>query len=426
MADTLQTMTGYLRLQCPSVPLGLAQGMIKNGYRELLDWPTDGWSFQFGQSQMVCHQSIMGQCYMVQGSNMAQNVVPTNGIAAFTIGNPGLSYAAGDLVYPIGFSSGWLTVLTVDGSGRILTASLTNPGANFTLAQNVTTYSSGNATGATINVTALGNGALPGLASIIAGRQAIFGGQWPCYDIVDNPSANTFTISSAYGGVTGIVGFEITNVYWTPTDPNLERLMCITDPPNECQLPTSFTFEELNNIDAQRSQAGTPYLLADLDINTAYLAALPNGVVDSFGQTNQSQAVLRKEIYPRQQANYAYPYFYKKWIPDLTPANPNPISYFSRRGDIVVRRAMADLALWEGPEILGKKSNPVASNIYMSQFRQMAQDLQIKDQSMFQRSYGMWLQQTKWPYPEAYMGSGFCQIHPQVGSDMSGSWSDLW
>ena len=425
MADTLTTLVGQLRQFVPEVPLGLAQTLVKNAYRELLDFPPDGYSFMYGQSQMVCQQTITGNCYAQQGGTLIQNVVASNGMAAASIASAGLGYSPGDLVYPIGFTSGWLVVGTVNGSGGILTATIGNPGANYNVANSLPTYSNGAGAGATVNVTALGNGTLPGIASIIAGRQAMFGGQAPIYSIVDNPSATSFTLDQAYGGVTGLTSFEITNIYWTPTDPNLERLMCLTDPPNGVQLPTSFTFEELNNIDPQRSQAGTPYLLADVDMNTAYLAQLPNGVTDSFGQTNASQAVLRKEFYPRNQSNYNYPYFYKRWVPDLTPANPNPIAYLSRRGDIVVTRAMAALAMWEGPEVLGKKANPVAHNIYMAEFRQMAQDLQIKDQSMFQRSYTTILQMTRLPFPQALAGQSWAQVHPAADDSVGVPFMDF-
>ena len=416
--DTLWTMANYLRQHVPEAELGLCQTYVKDAYRELLSFPTDTWSFLLRQSQFICQQSITGNCYAIQGSTLIQNIVASNGMAAFTINAAGTGYAVNDLWYPIGYSGGLLTVTSINGSGGITGASITNAGANFCLATGVPTYTSGSGTGATLNVTQLGAGVLPGLPSIIAGRQAIFQGEWPCYDIVDNPSSTTFTLATGYGGVTGTVAFEITNVYWTPSDSSLERILCLTDPPNGCQLPTSFTMEELNNVDPQRSQAGTPYLLADVDLNVAYLAALPIGVTDSYGQTNASQPVLRKELYPRQQTNYAYPFFYKIWAPDLTPANPNPMAYFARRGDIIKKRAMAELALWEGPAILGRRANPVLHNIHMADYRQMAQDLQMKDASIMQRNYSTYLGMTKYPFPDSYYGSSFAQTHPALTSDV--------
>ena len=412
MPDTLQSMAGALRNYVPECPLASIYDFLKDGYRALLDFPTDGWSLLFRQAQMVCQQSITGNAYCIQGSTLVQNVVASNGMAAFTIAAKGMGNSPGDVLSLIGFSGGQITVGTVDGGGGVLTGSITNAGANCTLKNAVPTFSSGSGTGCTVNITALGNGVLPGQASLIAGRQAIFGGEWPCYDIVDNPTTTSFTLATGYSGVTGIVSFEITNVYWTPSDSNLERLVCLTDPPNGYQLPTSFTFEELNNVDPPRSQSGTPYLLADVDINVAYLEALPDGVTDTYGQTNASQPVLRKEFYPRQQANYAYPYFYKIWAPDLTPANPVPMAYFARRGDIIKKRAMADLVMWEGPAILGRRANPVSHNIYMAEYMRMAQDLQIRDASIMQRNYGTWLSATKMPYPLALAGSSFAQLHP--------------
>ena len=419
MGDTLSTIAGALRGYVPECPLATVYDMVKDAYRALINFPTDSWAFQFGQSQMICYQSIMGNCYAVQGSTTIQQVVADNGMASFTFAAAGSGNSVGDILYPIGYSGGQIVIDTVNGSGGALTGHISNAGANFQQASGITTYSSGSGTGTTINVTGLGNGVLPGDRTTIVGRQAMFGGQAPIYSIVDNQGQTTYVLDQPYGGVTGTVSFEITNIYWTPTDPNLERLMCLTDPPNGCQLPTSFTFEELNNIDPQRSQAGgTPYLLADVDMNVAYLAALPSGVTDSFGQSSGSQPVLRKEIYPRQQANYNYPYFYKKWIPDLTPANPNPIAYFSRRGDVIKKRAMADLVMWEGPAILGRRANPVSHNLYMAEFARMAQDLQMADQSMMQRSFSGYLAATKLPWPAGYLGSTFAQVHPALDSSV--------
>jgi hypothetical protein len=424
--DTLSTLVGYLRQFVPEVPLGLAQAMINDAYRALINFPPDGWSMTYGQAQFICYQSITGNCYAIQGSNLIQQVMANNGIAAFTVNNPGSGNAPGDVLTLIPYSGGQITVDTVNGSGGMLTGHVSNAGANVRVAQNVPTFSSGSGTGTTLNVTALGTGQLYGDRTTIVGRQALFAGQAPIYSIVDNDTATEFTLDQGYSGTTGIVSFEITSVYWTASDPNLKRLMCLTDPPNGCQLPTSFNFEELNNIDAQRSQSGTPYLLADVDINAAYLALLPDGVTDSYGQSNTSQPVVRKELYPRQQANYAYSYFYEKWIPDLTPANPNPISYFARRGDVIKKRAMAELVMWEGPQILGRKANPVAHNIHMADFYRLAQDLQMTDQSIMQRSYQTLLAMTKYPFPDAYYGSSFAQVHPFLTADVGVPYAGDW
>ena len=420
MADNLTTLTGYLRQHVPEVPLGLAQTMINDSYRALLNWPTDGWSFQYGQANFICYQSITGTCFAIQGSNLIQQVIASNGMAAFTIANPGLNNQVGDVLIPVGFSGGSIVVDTVDGGGGMLTGHISNAGANYTLSSNVQTLSDGSAspTPPIVNITALGNGVLPGDRTTIVGRQAVFGGEWPCCSIIDNDTTTEFTMDQPYSGVTGQVAFEVTNVYFTPSDPNLKRLMALTDPPNGYQLPTSFQFEELNNLDAQRSQSGTPYLLADVDMNSAYLAQLPDGVTDSFGQSNTSQPVIRKEFYPRQQANYSYPYFYERWIPDLTPANPNPIAFFSRRGDVIKKRAMADLVMWEGPLVLGRRANPVSHNIYMADFNRLAQDLQMTDQSIMQRSFSNFMAMTRLPWPAILAGSSFAQSHPACSSDV--------
>ena len=424
MSDTLQSMAGYLGQYVPECPLGLRYKMIRDGYRALLDFPTDGWSFQYGTGNFITYQSLFGSCTAIQGQTLVQNCVPTQGMGTVSIANGGSAYGIGDLLYPIGFSGGVLTVATLNGSA-VATATITNAGANFTISQNVATQTNNAGTGCTVNVLTLGNGQLPGDRTTIVGRQVLFGGEAPIYSIVDNQSGSSFVLEQAYGGTTGSVGFEITNIYFTPKDMNFGGLMSFADPPNGCQYPYSFTFEELNNVDAQRSSAGTPYLLADTTMNDYYLSQLPAGVTDSFGYSNTSTAVPRKELYPRNQANYVYPYFYRKWIPDLVNPASTPINFFARRGDIIRTRAMADLSMWTGPAVLGRQANPVAHNIHMAEFQKRAQELQIKDQSIMQRSFSMYLSMTRLPFPAAFWGSSFSQLHPELSNEVGVQFNDF-
>lgn len=299
---------------------------------------SDGWSFEFGYGQFVCHASIVGTCTVAQGSNAV--------------------------------------------------------------------------TGSSV--------ALPGNRTTIVGRQVLFSGQAPIYDVVDNSSASAFTIGEAYGGVSGSIAFEITNVYFTPeiSRNDFESLRSFTDPPMNVQLPYSFTFEEINNIDPQRSSANTPFLLADAGWNTAYLAALPSGVIDSLGYTSASSPLPRKELYPRQQSNYNYRYWYKKRGKALiNPSDPLPGFI---RGDAIFEGCLADLAMWDGTPASPRRPNPVKYNIHEKKFNQLVQDMQIIDGSVMQREYTTMLASTRLPYPQAFYNSAWAQLHPSSTADIGG------
>ena len=425
MADNLFTMAGWLQQFVPEVPYGVAAKMVRDTYRELLDYPPDGWSFQYGSGQFITYASIQGTCLPIQGSTLVQNVTIGNGISTATVNAGGTSYSNGDLLYLQNGGYGIATVATIGGSGNVLTVTISNPGSNNRTCSGLPTTTNNNGTGCTLNITALGAGGLPADRTTIVGRQCLFGGQSPIISIVDNQNQTSFVLESPYAGITATVAFEITNVYLTPIDQNFERLMVFIDPPNGCQYPFSFTFEEINNIDPQRSASGTPYLLADVDWNTYYLSQLPAGVIDSFGYSNTSTPVPRKELYPRNPSPYNYWYHYKKWQKDLIASADTPLAFFARRGDAIREGALAKLSMWEGPQILGRRANPVVRNVHQSRFNELAQNLQIKDSSIMQRSFTTMLSATKMPYPLAFAGSSFAQLRPQLDSSVGQPFGDM-
>jgi len=100
-----------------------------------------------------------------------------------------------------------------------------------------------------------GNGSLPGNRTTIVGRQCLFKGRAPIFDIVDNPDGHTFMLAEPYAEVSGPVNFEISNVYFTPelANSNFESMRVFTDPPQGVQIPFGFSIEEINNIDPQRT-----------------------------------------------------------------------------------------------------------------------------------------------------------------------------
>ena len=425
--NTLWSMSKKLTLYESTLPMGLAMYFIQSRYKQVFDSPDDAWGVQFGDGLFLVAQSIFGNCTATYGSTLFTNVVAQQGIGSVTVAAAGNGYNVGDTVLPLAgaASAGLGAVLTVatvtagPGSG-VATLTVTNPGYNWTEISNVATAAiTGAGTGLIINISTLGNGALPGNRTTIVGRQAIFQGIAPFYDIIDNSTANSFQTVNPWGLPTQVVSFEISNVYFTPDSlhSDFERLITWVDPPFGVQYPFTFTFEEINNIDAQRSGTGTPFLLADSGWNSAYLAALPAGVTDSFGQTNQSQPVPRKELYPRQQQVYQYPYRYKRRVKDLVNPNDMPQGLLAGRGDILVEGALADLSLWPGTANYQRNPNPVAFNVHQKRFDILMQELYNKDQSQMQRSFQSLLSNTRLPFPAAFWGSSFAQIHPGLGLD---------
>lgn len=420
--NTLWSLASRLRQYGGDVPMGLALTYIQNRYAQLIDQVSDGWSFQYRFGQFVCNPSIYGTCNVTLGSNLVTGCVPSGGVTSATLGSGGSGYHVADVLTLVGPGGAGnyatITVATLSGSA-VATFTITTAGYNYV--GGLATVFGGFGTGCTINITGTGNGALPGNRTTIVGRQALFNGMAPIFDIVDNGSGTQFTLSEAYGNKTQVgIAFEITNVYFTPSvqSNDFESMRVFTDPPYGTQYPFSFTFEEINNVDPQRSASGQPYLLADAGWNDQYLAALPSGVTDSLGYTNQSAPLPRKEAYPRQTTAYDYRYVYKRRMPPLTNPTDKPFGFI--RGDVIFEGALADLALWEGTPVMPRRANPVVFNMHEKRFQQLVQDMQILDGSINQRTFTSILSMTRLPYPAAFWGSSFCQLRPWLTAGDAG------
>jgi len=70
MADTFAEMWRRLRLYAGSLPAPVGQGFIRNRYRQILDYPPGGWSFQYARSQFIVRAAISGLADLTEYSNI--------------------------------------------------------------------------------------------------------------------------------------------------------------------------------------------------------------------------------------------------------------------------------------------------------------------------------------------------------------------
>lgn len=142
-------------------------------------------------------------------------------------------------------------------------------------------------------------------------------------------SSNTYTILQAY-------------IIPTPTD--FHAFYSVIDPTNAWRLRLGYNSKVLDRIDARRSSAGTPYLVA-------------NGVYTS---TNLSTF----ELWPHPTTQKQYMYVYEKRVTDLVNASDTPPPII--RSDVVVKGALCDLARWPGT---AERKNPMYDPPYYNQWK---------------------------------------------------------
>jgi hypothetical protein len=162
-------------------------------------------------------------------------------------------------------------------------------------------------------------------------RQFRIGNQTPIYTITAvDVAAQTLTLELPYGGSTASgVGYQIYQVYVTPpTDFNY--FLTIWDPKYNWQLHRNVTQAELNAFDAQRTnQSSVAYVLASYLYDTINSPAMP-----------------RYELWPHQQAQYAYPFLYIARATDLIDSGAVLPRFI--RGDMLLEMALAEIARWPG------------------------------------------------------------------------------
>jgi hypothetical protein len=102
----------------------------------------------------------------------------------------------------------------------------------------------------------------------LLGRQFRVGTIAPVYTVAAVDSATQIQIDQVYGGPSNLnVGYQILTAYITPTPTDFQDFLSVKDTSMNWRLRTHVPQKYLDSIDAQRSNSGTPYCLADLAYN---------------------------------------------------------------------------------------------------------------------------------------------------------------
>ena len=165
----------------------------------------------------------------------------------------------------------------------------------------------------------------------MVGRQFRASANFPIYTITDvDVGAQTLTLDQVWGGTTeSSVGYELYNAYVTPPT-DFHAFISVTDPAFNWQLNLNIGQDELNAVDAQRTDSGTVYIVAWRDYDSRFTPPLP-----------------RYELWPHQKADYVYPYLYEARATDLDDANAQLPRFI--RGDMLLEFALVECARWPGP-----------------------------------------------------------------------------
>ncbi|HUX16324.1 MAG TPA: hypothetical protein VMW52_07605, partial [Phycisphaerae bacterium] len=229
-------------------------------------------------------------------------------------------------------------------------------------------------------------GELPGDGTSIVGRQLVLNGQTPYYTITKNDSATQLFVDQAIVEPDAIdVDAEIVMAHFMSEKSDFEKLISIVDRLNGWQFRRNVSLEEMNNVDAERSSVGPPMWLVPYGFNDAYLAQLPAGVVDMYGQTVGSTPQPYMEAWPRATGARPYPYAYKRRTGDLLSDGDTLPGFM--RGRVLLEGALSDLCSWPGTEVVrNPKYNPVSANVHEKHFEDGLLDMMFRDEQVTQRT----------------------------------------
>lgn len=143
----------------------------------------------------------------------------------------------------------------------------------------------------------------------------------------------TLTIDRAWVGETASgLSYEINAAYFAaPSDFN--HFISFIDPANNWKLHLKFLSEDIDRWDAERTSAGTPFLVVSQGLT-------PSGI------TGVSANLRRFELWPRSVGPHVYSYSYIRKPPLLSAASDLPI--WPLRGDILRAGALSQLCRWPG------------------------------------------------------------------------------
>jgi hypothetical protein len=168
--------------------------------------------------------------------------------------------------------------------------------------------------------------------SDMEGRQVRVDAQ-PYFTILSVQSPTSLTVDRAWvkPSATGLA-YEITlSIITTPSD--FGHFISFVDPENNWKLHTSFLSENIDQWDAERTSAGTSFLV------------VPQGVTGS-GYATIAAGLRRFELWPRPSGAHVYSYSYIRKPPLLNAYSDRPI--WPIRGDVIRAGAIAELCKWPG------------------------------------------------------------------------------
>lgn len=240
------------------------------------------------------------------------------------------------------------------------------------------------------------------------GRQFRLGSNDPVYTIATRNSNTEIVLDREWGGATASgQSYEIWNAYFTaPTD--FHSFVSVWDPNFNWQLHLHVAQEEINSVDSQRSNAGTSYVIADLDYTTIHSG---RGSIDG---TTVTIPLPRYEIWPHQKGAYVWPFLYKIRATDLEDSGALLPRYI--RGDVLLELALMEAASWPGT---ASKKNPYASQsradhhyrrIYGDRrFPGMLAEMARQDDEVFEQDIAYITSRSFAPYP--FYDTDFMQSH---------------
>jgi hypothetical protein len=242
------------------------------------------------------------------------------------------------------------------------------------------------------------------------GRQFRTGTNERIYTITARASNTSVTIDQPWAGATATgKTYEIWNAYFTaPQD--FQAFVSVWDPNFNWQLHLHVSQEALNSVDAQRSQAGTTYVVADLDY-----VSIESGLAVADG-TAITVPVPRFELWPHRKVDYSWPFLYKTRVTDLDDSSATLPRYV--RGDVLLELALMEAAIWPGD---GIKKNPYAGEWRMEYHRRklygdqrrglvgMIPEMERQDNEIFQQDVAYAQNQNFAPYP--FFDTDFMQNH---------------
>lgn len=163
----------------------------------------------------------------------------------------------------------------------------------------------------------------------LEGMQFYVGGEAPFYTVSDVTSGTTLTLDRVYGAEDGAgLTYAIQPIYLSvPSD--FLHFIDIVDVENNWRLRWGCTAEQLDLVDAARTDSGTPFLFAAI-------------------QPTSVGGRPRYEIYPRPPlaGGQSYHFRYQRRLPELTANSDLPA--FPVRPQTLREGALEELSRWPG------------------------------------------------------------------------------